>query len=272
MAHRALNERIDAPRSLHAVDRMMRLALAAGGEPVIDLRLHACAKELAGVDAEAELLEPYLVLAPTSVWPGKRWDARRFAELGTRALDDASFGVERLVVVGGPGEREQIGEPLLRLMDTDPRVTDLVGKTSVGRLLAVCARARAIVANDSATLHMGVGLGRPLVALFGPTRVELVGPYGRSDCLVQHLREGDTFAHKDRDIGRAMMERIGVDEALERLGAQLAAPTAPPVYRILNPSASGADAFEVELDDTLAVEPARVEDDAVEDHTNADRA
>jgi len=58
-----------------------------------------------------------------------------------------------LVIVGGPDERDQV-RPLLGWANHEPRVTDLVGRTSVARLMAVIARSSLVVANDSAVASM----------------------------------------------------------------------------------------------------------------------
>ena len=60
-----------------------------------------------------------------------------------------------------------------------------------------------------------------LVALFGPTRVERVGPYRRERDVIQHLRAGDRFDHKDERVGVPMMERITTQEVLEACLARL---------------------------------------------------
>ncbi|HYE02840.1 MAG TPA: glycosyltransferase family 9 protein [Phycisphaerales bacterium] len=227
-----INERVRAPRrSLHAVDRALRLVEHLGVEPVRDLRLYPPPAELDAVRAEGRAGRgPYAVLAPTSRWPGKRWRAERFAELARRLLDRGD--VSGVLVVGGAGERAQCG-PLLDLAARDARVVDLVGRTSVGGLMAIMHEAALVVANDSAALHMAVGLGRPLVGLYGPTDAALVGPYGREASVLQVRRAGDVADHKDEAAGRAMMDRIPVDAVLEAAGRELAcrrgAPSGPPV-------------------------------------------
>lgn len=77
----------------------------------------------------------------------------------------------------------------------------------------VIEHAALVVANDSAALHIAVGFGRPIVALFGPTRVERVGPYRREGDVLQVRRPGDTFDHKV-EASRAMMERISVEDVV----------------------------------------------------------
>jgi len=205
------NQSVLVPKSMHAVDRMLALMETAGARPTDDMRLYTSEEHRAeAVELLGDRRKRMVLIAPTSRWASKRWAIDRFNALTERLLKE---GVDRIVVVGGPDERTQC-TPLLLLADREPRVVDLVGKTSIGTLLAVVERAGVVVANDSAVMHMGVGLDRPLVGLFGPTRIELVGPYRRDDDVIQHVGGHDTFDHKD-DKNAALMERISVDEVFE---------------------------------------------------------
>lgn len=208
-------DRFHVDRDRHAVDRMLALVAAMGLEPIRDMRLYADPEELVWVNAHTPTR--YAVLAPTSRWPGKQWPAARFTELARRLL---GMGLPRIVIVGGPGERDQIA-PLLTWAAGEPRAIDLVGETSVARLMALIARSSLVVANDSAALHMAVGFERPLVALFGPTRVDLVGPYHRERDVIHHTLPGDIFDHKVADRGRAKMRRIPVEEVVEACARRL---------------------------------------------------
>ena len=215
-----LNERVEAPRTLHTVDRMMRLAAHAGADiSKPDLRLYADPDKLSQVIIEHP--DRYAVIAPTSRWAGKAWPIERFAALTKRLVDHPQL--DRLIIVGGPGERLGCA-PLLEYAQDHPRITDRVGSTSIAQLMALIARSRLVVANDSAALHMGVGFNRPLVALFGPTVPALVGPYGRETDVIRHTRDDDDFDFKD-SASAAMMDRIGVDEVFEACDARLQAPT-----------------------------------------------
>lgn len=214
------NVRVPAPRGVHAVDRMLALLGPLGVPAVHDLRLYTAEADRAAIASDERLQGRLAVLAPTSRWPGKRWDAARFARLAGLLLDSGK--ADRVAVVGGKSERPQCA-PLLDMAAVDPRVVDLVGGTSVGGLMAVVERAALVVANDSAALHMAVGFNRPMVALFGPTDVARVGPYGQSRWVIQHVSPGESLDHKDKSLGRSYMDRINVDEvaarALEALGA-----------------------------------------------------
>lgn len=206
-------------QSEHTVERMLALVASLGIAVHRDMRLFAPPEDLRAIDSDPRLSGlRYAVLAPTSRWPGKRWPAARFAKLAEFLLERAGFEV--LCIVGSAGERKQC-EELTWLAQRDGRVLDLMGKTSVGRLMALIARSSLVVANDSAALHMAVGFGRPLVALYGPTDVAKVGPFGRETEVAQHVIPGETLDHKDERAGQELMKRISVEEVAARAYGQL---------------------------------------------------
>jgi heptosyltransferase-1 len=199
------------PPGLHSVDRMLRLLELAKIPPLLDLRLTTPPDAAPAVEQAGLAGKRYCLIAPTSRWPAKAWPADRFASVATLLL---RAGFERVIVVGGRGEREQCA-PILELAAKEPRIIDAVGATTVGELMALVEMSSLVIANDSAALHMAVGYFRPLIALYGPTRVELVGPYGRTADVIQHVTADDDLDHKNPANVR-LMERITVDEVLER--------------------------------------------------------
>ncbi|MDX9912379.1 MAG: glycosyltransferase family 9 protein [Phycisphaerales bacterium] len=223
--HAALfyTKKVDAPRERHAVDRMLMLVEALDLTPHRDMQLFTplpdrrAVAEARGTDAPTPDRPDPIVLAPTSRWPGKRWPIERFVELARALLADSSRDI---LIVGGPSERDQCA-PLLDLAREEPRVHNLVGATSVGRLMGEIERSSLVIACDSAPLHMAVGFGVPTIALFGPTDVSRVGPYQREHEVLQHLAPGDHYDHKDEPHGLAMMRRITSDEVIARARAAL---------------------------------------------------
>ena len=234
-----LTERIHAPRDMHTVDRMLLLAEAAGASvsaTADDMRLHAAPGDRAWVDRQEGLVGGrFAVIAPTTRWPGKRWAGERFAALAAEMLrgcggggGSGMFDIDRIALVGAASEREQCPE-LLALAARDPRIVDLIGSTTVGQMMALIERSSVLVGCDSAPVHMAVGFGKPMAALYGPTRVERVGPYRHSAHVVQRLIPGDVLNHKDEQAGRKLMNRITVDDVLDclRVQAMRSAPAAP---------------------------------------------
>ena len=100
------------------------------------------------------------------------------------------------------------------------RLVDLVGRTDLKTLAAVIDRAECVVTGDTGPMHLAAALGRPLVALFGPTNADLTGPYGtrslvladRSDCARCGQRLC-TFAGGKQEL--ACLRNISVDDVVE---------------------------------------------------------
>lgn len=108
----------------------------------------------------------------------KGWAPERWVELGRRLAAD---GVQ-LVLAGGPDDEEVIG--LIRETGDFPAI-EAFGKTKgMGQLAALMAEADAIVAVDSAPMHVGVGVGTPTIGLFGPTDPAKLLPAGAQHTAV----------------------------------------------------------------------------------------
>lgn len=215
----AYTHRGSAGIEMHTVERMLAVVAAAGAEPVRDMRLYSSEEARGWRDGVAGLGPaggPYAVLAPTSRWPAKQWPAERFAAVAEWLLGRGLT----VVFVGAGGEEPQVG-PVVALCERETRAKNLIGRTSVAQLMALIEGAAVVVANDSAALHIAVGFSRPIVALFGPTRVNRVGPFGRDADVIQHVLPGDSMRHKDPG-GAGMMGRISVEEVVSRVEARVA--------------------------------------------------
>ena len=60
--------------------------------------------------------------------------------------------------------------------ETEGRVINLAGKTSLRQLMALLKRCRALLTNDSGPMHLAAALGTPVIVPFGSTSPELTGP------------------------------------------------------------------------------------------------
>ncbi|QDU72670.1 glycosyltransferase family 9 protein [Mucisphaera calidilacus] len=204
---------------VHTVDRMLGL-LAADGvalqqEP--DLRLYTPAEDqrwadsyLAkhGIDAE----RGFVCVAPTAQWRCKWWPMDRYAALINRIVAEPCCG-GRVLVLAAPHEFDEL-LPLREALDAQAagRV-DFPPTASVGQLMGLLGRSGLVISNDSASLHLGVGLGRPVVGVFGPTDPRRVGPYGHDDAVVQPdaAREpGFTFDYRKHRDDQSLIAQIPV--------------------------------------------------------------
>jgi heptosyltransferase II len=109
-----------------------------------------------GTNAAGEQL---VALAPGSVWATKRWPYYR--ELAYELRDDA-----RIVIVGGDADRALALEIVA---STKGQAIDTTGQLSLLASAELIGRARALVTNDSAPLHLASAMNTPTIAVFGPT-------------------------------------------------------------------------------------------------------
>lgn len=93
----------------------------------------------------------------------------------------------------------------------DERWINLTGQTGIAQLPELLNAANCVVSNDSGPMHLAAALGRPLVALFGPTEPERFGPYPPSNCQrVIRRADGDVTAITVEAVGAAVLSTLGL--------------------------------------------------------------
>jgi lipopolysaccharide heptosyltransferase II len=118
---------------------------------------------------------PVVVVSVGATKDFKHWSAEGLhAFLNRFPVNSADF-----VFLGAPAERK-LYEGVYSYNNT---VVDLVGQTTVEELMWAIDRADLFVGPDSGPMHLALGRGTPVVALFGPTDPTRCGPY-RSDRAV----------------------------------------------------------------------------------------
>lgn len=166
-----------------------------------------------------------IVLAPGAAYgQAKQWPPARVAEVAARLIRDRDA---TCVMVGAGHDRDAARAVESAMADglaIRSRLIDLTGQTSLPELMGVIARADGVVANDSGAMHLGAALGRPVVAIFGPTderATRPVGPTGQTDVLTAnvfcrpcHLR--------DCPIDHRCMKRVTADMVFAAVSRQLA--------------------------------------------------
>ncbi len=111
--------------------------------------------------------EPLIALAPGSVWATKRWPS--YDALAAQ-LVEAYGSTARIVVLGGSDDRE-LATSISSAVEAahGPRVVNAAGRLSLLASAALLRRARVMVTNDSAPLHLASAMNTPTIAMFGPT-------------------------------------------------------------------------------------------------------
>jgi lipopolysaccharide heptosyltransferase I len=141
----------------------------------------------------------WILLQPGARWENKRWPVAHFAEL-VRLLA-AQFSSVRFAVLGGSDDL-MLGEEIAAA--APEKVFNLCGATSLTEMIEWVRRCDLLVTNDTGPMHVAAALGKPLVALFGPTEPRRTGPYGQlqnvlrldlpcSPCMKPHC----TFVKRD---------------------------------------------------------------------------
>jgi lipopolysaccharide heptosyltransferase I len=165
-------------QAVHAVDRYMAVARRIGlAEPEATDHLPISPAERSAIRrrlTEAGLApgDPFLAVCAHARWPTKQWPPERFAAVLDRMREARGA---RAVLVGSPdaaGSARTIADAMAR-----PPI-DLTGGTTLKELSAVLGEARVMLTNDSGPMHVAAAVGRPVVAIFGPTNPRRTGPYG----------------------------------------------------------------------------------------------
>jgi heptosyltransferase-1 len=185
-------------RSAHVVDRNLDLAAACGGSA------NPPAERLFPLPpgrAEADLPPGDFVLAsPLAGWGSKQWPLSHYRALAARLRSD--LGIP-LVLNGPPGADFAADAGAV------PHYSSLPG------LIHATRRAVAIVGVDSGPLHLAAALGKPGVAIYGPTDPARNGPYGGSLRVLRASAAATTYKR-----GTAIdpsMRNVSPDEVFEAL-------------------------------------------------------
>jgi ADP-heptose:LPS heptosyltransferase len=86
-------------------------------------------------------------------------------------------------------------------------------------------RASLVISNDSGPMHIAAAMGRPLVALFGPTNPVRTGPYGRMDSVLQ-LDIPCSPCYSRKCSHQSCLRWLTVESVLQAAGKELARPDA----------------------------------------------
>lgn len=118
--------------------------------------------------------ENYIVIQPTSRWFFKCWDEDKMAALITQ-LQNSHYSV---VLTSGPEKKElEMIEAILTQCPNKEAITVLAGQTSLSQLAVLIDNAALFIGVDSVAMHMAAALKTPLVALFGPSKLEHWHPW-----------------------------------------------------------------------------------------------
>ncbi|WP_419192361.1 glycosyltransferase family 9 protein [Engelhardtia mirabilis] len=204
--------------------RLVDLVARSGAvidRPVSDLGSDPRARE----EAAALLCEqgldraPLLALGPGQNRLHKRWPAERFAVVA-RAWVDAGG---RACVLGGPDEAE-LGDAVAAA--AGPGVVNLCGRAGLSTSAELLRRCRALVSNDTGTMHLAAAVGCPTVAVFsGWDREGSWHPFGERFVALRETVECSPCFAQSCDRGGICLDRIESSRAVDALQALVGSPS-----------------------------------------------
>ncbi|MDD5477243.1 MAG: lipopolysaccharide heptosyltransferase II [Candidatus Omnitrophica bacterium] len=118
-----------------------------------------------------------IAVAPGSRSQIKCWDKQNFSQLCSRLLKE-NYGI---VLVG-----DKVDQPVCSYIHNScSGVVDLCAKTTLGQLAVLLKKAKLLVSNDSAVMHLASYLNVPVVAIFGPTNETKYAPWSENSVVVK---------------------------------------------------------------------------------------
>lgn len=114
----------------------------------------------------------YAIIHPGAFWRFRRWDYHRFREVGSFIFD--RFGLRSVII--GSSEESEIGSKICE--DYSSKFVNIIGITSLRKMIILIANAAITVCNDSGPMHLSSQLGTITICLLGPAEIQRFGPRG----------------------------------------------------------------------------------------------
>lgn len=146
----------------------------------------------------------------------KDWAPERYVELVDRLEEELGVGT---VLLGAPSARERAAADLV-LEQARHRPLDLLA-WDLRRLVYLIERVDVLVSPDTGPMHIGVALGTPTVGLLGYSSPKWCGPYRFQDLMVDAFGDPGEDYPPGRLFRPGRMERITVDQVLEKVALAL---------------------------------------------------
>lgn len=222
------NARIAPRHDEHVLDSFQGFVAALGLEPgelEWNLPLPQEARDYAaGLIPDAR---PTLIVSPCSSHAARNWRPERYAAVIDHAV--AQHGM-RVLLCGGRSQLERDMGAAIERHARSPLVNQ-IGRDTLPQLLALLARATALLSPDSGPVHMATMVATPVIGLYAATRLQRVGPYcSRRWCVDRYAEAARRFRgcgpeqlpwhRKIEEPG--VMDLIEVADVRDRLDALLA--------------------------------------------------
>ncbi|OCG42051.1 ADP-heptose--LPS heptosyltransferase RfaF [Gilliamella sp. Bif1-4] len=137
--------------------------------------------------------EPLIGFCPGAEFgPAKRWPDYHYAALADMLVKQHA----KIIIFGSQNDRK-VGEQIIAKMIHREKCINLAGQTQLEQAVSLIAACKAIVTNDSGLMHIAAALGRPLLALYGPSSPDFTPPLSDKAEVIRlitgyhRIRKGD---------------------------------------------------------------------------------
>ncbi len=147
--------------------------------------------------AETHTQTPFLLIAPTAGWGAKEWPLPNYAAL-IPLLEARGY---RVLLNATPTSTHHLpGKPI---------------PSTLPQLIALTRRAALVLGGDTGPVHLAAALGRPTLALFGPTDPARNGPHFPASRTITLRHPASQTDHHRTDTPDAGLKQITVEQVLE---------------------------------------------------------
>jgi heptosyltransferase-2 len=203
-----LNQIVREPRRPgppeHHATRFLRIADDCGAD--VDLTRDV---KLAFTQTSNLKLQTSLGLCPGAEYgPAKRWLPERFAE----AAAAISAQSKTKWILFGTEKDKAIGDTIATALGDN--CSNRIGQTTLDQLIEELRGCRALLTNETGTMHLAALLGVPVVAIFGSTEPALTGPLGNGHTILRRHVECSPCFLRECPIDFRCMKEIAVPEVV----------------------------------------------------------
>ncbi|MGN1394344.1 MAG: glycosyltransferase family 9 protein [Succinivibrionaceae bacterium] len=116
-----------------------------------------------------------IAISPCSSKEYKDWSIIGYVEI-IKYIQNKGFDI---ILIGGSSKREEIvGQRIIEnFKDSNVKITNLIGKTTLKELVGVIKQATALISPDSGPVHIANAVHTPVISLYAYHDPKRVGPY-----------------------------------------------------------------------------------------------
>ena len=150
-------------------------------------------------------------MAPGAAYgPAKKWFPERYAAVADRIIRHHHAHV---LMMGSEGDRDSI-DAVQGFAEN--RLINLAGKTNLKEAIALIAKCRLFISNDSGLMHVAGALGIPTVAVFGSTNPVTTSPVGEKSVVIYKGVHCSPCLKKICPTDFSCMDEIDIDDVYDK--------------------------------------------------------